>query len=193
MLTYEATQLAEAGGAPSEVAEAGQLEAGQLAAGQLAAGQPWSGIGALEADITEIRARYATERQRLLQRQEEQAEAARGRVKARDGFASLTAEQAHSVLKPLTGAVTDTTAEAIAPPLTALGDPVTLALQRAEVEANDLLDEMLSTGDRPLITPVDLNLHGREVATADEVRALVEEIRARLLEHVAAGARVRLL
>ena len=188
VLTHEATQLAEAGAAPSEVAEAARRVAGQLAAGQ-----PWSGIGALEADITEIRARYATERQRLLQRQEEQAEAARGRVKARDGFATLTAEQAHSVLKPLTGAVTDTTAEAIAPPLTALGAPVTLALQRAEVQANDLLDEILSTGDRPLITPVDLNLHGREVATADEVRALVEDIRARLLEHVAAGARVRLL
>ena len=101
-----------------------------------------SGPGATSArstpTSTEIRACYVAERQRLLQWQEQQAEAARGRVKARDGFSTLTADQAHSVLRPFTGAVTDTTAEAIAPPLTALADPFTLALQRAEDQANDL-------------------------------------------------------
>ena len=35
------------------------------------------------------------------QRQEQQAEEARGRVKARDGFSTLTADQAHQVLRPL--------------------------------------------------------------------------------------------
>ena len=126
---------------PAEVAQAARRVAGHLAAGQ-----PWRDIGALDADLTEIRARYVAERQRLLQWQEQQAEAARGRVKARDGFSTLTADQAHSVLPPLTGAVTDTTAEAIAPPLTALEDPFRLALQRAEDQANDLLDEILSDG-----------------------------------------------
>ena len=46
---------------------------------------------------------------------------------------------------------------------------------------------------RPLIARVDLSLRNREVATEAEVRALVEEIRERLLEQVRAGARVRLL
>ena len=97
------------------------------------------------------------------------------------------------MLRPFTEAVTDTTAEAVAPPLTALKDPFTLALQRAESQANDLLDEILSAGDRPLIARVDLQLRNREVATEADVQALVEEIRERLLEQVRAGARVRLL
>ena len=160
---------------------------------QLAAERPWREIGALDPDLAEIRACYGAERQRLLQWQEQQAEAARGRVRARDGFSTLTADQAHSVLRPFTEAVTDTTAEAVAPPLTALADPFTLALQRAESQANDLLDEILSEGDRPLIARVDLQLRNREVATEAEVEALVEEIRERLLEQVRAGHRVRLL
>ena len=85
--------------------------------------------------------------------------------------------------------MTDTTAEAVAPPLTALTDPFTLALQRAEDQANDLLDEILSEGEQPLIVRVDLQLRNREVATEADVQALVEEIKERLLEHVRAGAR----
>ena len=100
------------------------------------------------------------------------------------GFSTLTADQAHSVLRPFTGAVTDTTAEAVAPPLTALADPFTLALQRAESQANDLLDEILSAGNKPLIARIDLQLRNREVATEADVQALVEEIRERLLERV---------
>ena len=89
--------------------------------------------------------------------------------------------------------MTDTTAEAIAPPLVSLKDPFTLALQRAEDQANDLLDEILSEGEKPIIARVDLRLRNREIATEAEVQALVEEIRNRLLEQVRAGARVRLL
>ena len=63
--------------------------------GQLAADRPWLDIGALGPDLDEIRACYRSERQRLLQWQEQQAEAARGRVRARTGFSTLTADQAH--------------------------------------------------------------------------------------------------
>ena len=188
MLAYEAAQLTDAGIEPTNV-----TQAATRVSTQLAADRPWLDIGALDPDLAEIRACYSAERQRLLQWQEQQAEAARGRVRARDGFSTLTADQAHSVLRPFTGAVTDTTAEAVAPPLTALADPFTLALQRAESQANDLLDEILSAGDRPLIARVDLQLRNREVATEADVQALVEEIRGRLLEQVRAGARVRLL
>jgi hypothetical protein len=188
VLAYEAAQLTDAGIEPTNVT----LAATRVST-QLAAERPWLDIGALDPDLAEIRACYGAERQRLLQWQEQQAEAARGRVRARDGFSTLTADQAHSVLRPFTGAVTDTTAEAVAPPLTALADPFTLALQRAESQANDLLDEILSAGNRPLIARVDLQLRNREVVTEADVQALVEEIRGRLLERVRAGARVRLL
>jgi hypothetical protein len=188
VLAYEAAQLTDAGIEPTNV-----TQAATRVSTQLDADRPWLDIDALGPDLAEIRACYGAERQRLLQWQEQQAEAARGRIRARSGFSTLTADQAHRVLRPFTGAVTDTTAEAVAPPLTALADPFTLALQRAESQANDLLDEILSAGDKPLIVRVDLQLRNREVATEADVQALIEEIRDRLLEHVQAHARVRLL
>jgi dihydroorotate dehydrogenase len=89
--------------------------------------------------------------------------------------------------------MTSTTAEAVAPTLAALDAPFVLALQQAEESANELLDEILSEGERPLIVKVDLSLRNREIATAAEVDSLLEEIRMRLLEQIAAGARVRIL
>src|SRR6185295_19317434 len=115
-----------------------------------------------------VRTAYREARTRLLERQEQLVEQARGRVKAREGFSTLTADQAHRVLRPLNDAPTDTTAEAIAPPLESLKDPFLLALKRAEDEANERLDEILSEGERPLIVKVDLASRNREVATEEE-------------------------
>ena len=139
-----------------------------------------------------IRAAYVAERQRLLQGQEQQAEGVRSRVKGRNGFSTLTADQAHGVLRPLTRAVSETSAEAVAPALVDLRDPFLVRLRRAEDEANDILDAILSEGERPLITSVDLALRNRELTTEADVEALVGEIRTRLLEPIRAGARVRL-
>ena len=50
--------------------------------------------------------------------------------------------------------MTSTTAEAIAPTLAALKDPFRLALQSAEEEANETLDQILSEGARPLIVKI---------------------------------------
>ncbi len=158
----------------------------------LNAERPWREIGALDGDLDEIRACYVAERTRLLEWQENQAEAARQRIKRRDGFSMLTGEQSHAVLRPIHRAETDTTAEATAPPLAALKDPFVLALQRAEEAANALLDALLSDGDQPEIKRVDLRLRNREVASEADVEALVSEIRAQLLEQVRAGVRVRL-
>ncbi|MFL4905933.1 BREX system P-loop protein BrxC [Streptomyces sp. MMS24-I2-30] len=188
VLTYQASQLRDLGVESTKVEEAAKHVAAQLEAER-----PWRDIGALDEDLAEIHNCYLAERQRLLQWQEQEAEAARTRVKARDGFSTLTGEQAHRVLRPFVSAVTDTTAEAIAPPLVSLNDPFVLALQRAEDQANDLLDEILSEGEKPLIARVDLHLRNREVSTETDVQALVDEIKERLLEHVRAGARVRLL
>lgn len=188
LLTYQAAQLQEIG------VEATNVQAAVTRVRtQLAEERPWRDIGGLDGDLDEIRACYVAERQRLLSWQEQQAEGARARVRARDGFATLTGEQSHRVLRPLAGAVTDTTAEAVAPTLASLKDPFTLALKRAEDQANDLLDEILSDGKKPLITRVDLKLRNREVATEADVKSLVDEIEKRLLEQVRAGARVRLL
>lgn len=186
-LTYQATQLKALGSETS-----GVEEATTRVASQLTLEKPWREIGTLHPFLAEIRATYRTERQELLQWQGQEVEQARMRLKGRKGFSTLTADQSHRVLRPLTSALTDTTEEAVAPSLVELKDPFLLHLQRAETQANDLLDEILSEGDRPIITRVDLQLHNRELATEADVEALVDEIKLRLLEQIRAGVRVRL-
>jgi hypothetical protein len=159
----------------------------------LALDRPWRDIGTLDKDLAEIREAYIAQRRGLLEWQEQQTEQARARVKARDGFGTLTADQSHKVMRPFAKAVTDTTAEAIAPPLSALSDPFVLALTRAEEEANEWLDKILSEGEKPLIVKVDLSLRNREVSTETEVETLVGEVRDRLMEQVRTGVRVRLV
>jgi hypothetical protein len=66
-------------------------------------------------------------------------------------------------------------------------------LGRAEEDANDALDAILSEGQQPLVTRADLALRHRELASEAEVEALVNQIRSRLLEPIRAGARVRLI
>lgn len=187
-LTYQATQLQELGVEATNV-----LAAVARVTAHLASGRPWREIAGLESDLTEICDAYVAERQRLLQWQEREAETARSRVKARAGFSTLTAEQSHSVLRPVASAVTDTTPEAVAPSLESLQDPFVVGLQRAEDQANDLLDGILSEGDRPLVTRFDLRLRNRELATPEDVQALVDEIKTRLLGQLRDNVRVRLL
>ena len=144
-------------------------------------------------DLTAIKNCYVAERRQLLQWQEQLAEAARARVKARNGFSTLTGEQSHRVLRPLAQAVTDTTAEAIAPPLVSLKDPFSWRCSEPRMRRTTGSMRSSSEGEKPLIVRVDLRLRNREVATEAEVQALVDEIKNRLLEQVRAGARVRLL
>jgi hypothetical protein len=175
------------------VIEGASAAAAERIEAQLGLERPWREIGSMAADLATVRDAYAAERARRLQAQEQRVELARGRVKARDGFGTLTADQAHKVLRPLTEVVTSTTAEAVAPALSDLKEPFEAALRRAEDEANERLDGILSEGKRPLIVKVDLALRNREVATEAEVEALVASIRERLLEQVRAGQRVRIV
>src|SRR5690606_33789263 len=110
-------------------------------------------------------------------------------VKARAGFSTLTADQAHHVLRPIAEAMTDTSSEAVAPRLTALKDPFLVVLNRAETEANERLDAILSEGDRPLIRRLDLDLRNRELAREEDITALLGEIEKRLRAALAGGAR----
>jgi hypothetical protein len=187
-VTYQAAQLKALGDEASNVdAAATRVNA------QLESERPWRDIAAIEPCLREIRAAYVAERQSLLQWQERQAEAARSRIRGRDGFSTLTADQAHGVLRCLGQAVSDTDADAIAPTLTDLRDPFQVCLSRAENEANDRLDAILSEGRRAVIKSLDLALHNRELTTEADVDALVSEIRTQLLEQIRAGVHVRLL
>ncbi|MCY2995956.1 MAG: BREX system P-loop protein BrxC [Planctomycetota bacterium] len=159
----------------------------------LATERPWRDIVALEPDLATVRQAYVAERTRLLQWQEQQAEQSRARVKARSGFSTLSGDKAHQVLRPLAQVTTATTAEAVAPALSALRDPFQIALGRAEEEANDRLDQLLSEDENPLIVKIDLSLRNREVSNEAELDALLDEIRKRLLKQIESGARIRLV
>jgi hypothetical protein len=153
--------------------------------------RPWRDVAALDTDLDDIIDAYQAERLSRMLWQESQAEAARQRIKAREGFSTLTGDQSHHVLRPIALTLTDTAAEAVSPTLQAMKDPFTLALKRAADEANERLDELLS--DKKLIVKVDLGLHNRELKAEEDVDALLAEIRERLMEQIAAGARVRLV
>ena len=155
--------------------------------------RPWRDLDRLDSDLDTLRQAYVTARQNLLQWQEEQADQARTRVRGREGFSTLTGDNSHRVLRPLSRATTDTTAEAVAPPLADLKDPFLLALGRAEEQANEILDGLLSEDERPLIQRLDLELRNRELRTEADVEALVDEVRGRLLAAIRSGVRVRLL
>lgn len=160
---------------------------------QLRSDRPWQALNLLDSDLPRLRSAYAAERQRLLIWQEQQVQEARSRITSRDGMSILSAEKAHAVLRPLSQANTDTTAEAVAPPLHDLRDPFLLKLQKAEEEANEILDRLLSGGDNPVIMRLDLGLRHREIQSEADVDALLDEVRQRLLPLVKQGARVRLL
>jgi hypothetical protein len=185
---YPAAQLRAVGALDGE-----REGAAQRVEAHLALERPWRDVASLEPDLTALREAYTAERRRLLEWQEQQTEQARSRIRARAGFSTLSADQSHKVLRPIAVAMTSTTAEAVAPALAALQDPFRLVLQRAEEEANETLDQILSAGEHPLIVKVDLSLRNREVTTEAEVNTLVEEIRRRLLEQVKVGARVRIV
>ena len=182
----------------AQLVETGLMAAeAELAAERLSAHlektRPWQEISALELDLETIRTAYVAERKRLLEWQEQLAEQARVRVKVREGFSTLSGAQSHRVLRPLNEVLTNTDEGSVAPPLVALKAAFESALARAEEDANERLDEILSEGDRPLVVKVDLGLRNRELATEPEVEALVDEIRDRLLQRIRSGARVRLV
>jgi hypothetical protein len=159
---------------------------------QLAGERPWREIASIEVDLAVVQKTYVARRRELLQQQEQAAEAARRGIKAREGFATLTAEHSHHVLRPIGDALAQTDDLAVSPPLLSLRDGYLMALQRAEEEANMRLDALLSAGPKPIIRTLDLSLKNREIRDAEELEQLLSELRVRILEQLKTG-RVRLL
>lgn len=160
---------------------------------QLNTRRPWIDAVAVKPHLETVVEAYTTERKRLLEWQEQQAEHVRSRVTMRDGYSTLSTDKAHKVLRPINDAPTDTTADAVAPTLRDLKDPFINRLREAEETANHLLDVFQNEGGGTGIVPVKLELHNREIRTEEDVETLVVEIRDRLLEQVRNGQRVRLI
>jgi hypothetical protein len=159
---------------------------------QLAAERPWRALASLEPHLTRIRDRYREVRRHLLNKQNAEAEAARARVKTRAGFELLTPDESHRVLRPIAEAQVDTTPDAIAPTLTEVQGRFSGRILQAEEQANERLDEVISTKNQKPVVKVDPQLKGREVANREQLRALFRELEDRIGPQLDQGIRVRL-
>lgn len=187
VVAHHAAQLRDTDKLPADAAAAVRRVADHLAGER-----PWQAITTLEPDIHALAAAYVAERRRLLQWQELSADRARASLKAQPGFSTLTADQAHRVLRPIAAAVTTTGDDAVAPSLRELHDTFIVSLARAETDAQATLDEILSEGEKPVIVQCELGLRNRHLASEPELEALLADIRDRVLPHLRSGKRVRL-
>ena len=188
VVRYQLDQLQSVGQLASDV-----REAGDRVSAQLAGEHPWRGIDPLAPDMEVIREAYRDTRRAILAQQEEASEAVRKGVKRREGFATLSADQSHHVLRPIAEALVTTDDTAVSPTLEQLRDGFERGLALAEKAAGDRLDAILSEGDRPLIRKVSHNLSSREIADDTDLERVLEELRLRVTAELAAGHRVRLV
>lgn len=183
----ELSQLRDAGELSELAADADAVTA------HLAAERPWKETDLLRPRIERVRAHYIEVRRALLNRQNTEAEAARGRVKTRAGFATLDPEKAHHVLRPITEALVDTTETAVAPALAEVQGRFASRIRHAEETANDRLDEELSRSKETPMLKVDSHVRGREINSRAELDALLRELADRIGPLLDQGARVRLV
>ena len=178
----------------SALKEAGEVsdEAASIAA-HLKKARPWRDIHALAPALDAVRGRYVEVRRGLLNTQSQEAEQARGRIKRRDGFEKLDADQSHRVLRPIHEATVDTTDDALFPTLQELRDRFPARLAAAEEQGHDRLDEELSRETKKDVVKVPASLRGREVSSRGELDALLEELDERLGPLVEQGKRVRIV
>jgi hypothetical protein len=66
-------------------------------------------------------------------------------------------------------------------------------LQTAEQEANTYLDNTLSQVTDEQVIPLQLDLSGREVSTPEEIEALANHIKERLLAQLKPNTRIRII
>jgi hypothetical protein len=156
----------------------------------LASHRPWVGIDAFEHVGEAVVAAYLVARQAVVQGQVAREEAARERLKAREGFDTLTGEQQHSLLRPLAEPSQAIDPHAIQPTLRATDAQAQLDLQAAEAEANRLLDKLLHP-DTPTVS-IRTGLSHRQIGSVDELDALLDTLRERVRGALAAGNKVRL-
>jgi hypothetical protein len=183
----ESEQLRQVG-AGEAVAEAGsRLEQ------QLSSPRPWEGIGQVAAHVRRLQEAYREARSDLLNRHELKAESLREKVKSREGFARLSAEQGIQVLRPIREALVDTTPEAVSPTLSYLRDSVPSRLDEAATEANRRLDAILAELDQVKVVPFRPDLSGRELQSEQDVDNLLEELRGKLLAQLKKDVRIRLV
>ncbi len=185
---YQLAQLIAFGALPPEL-EPARERIEKLVASDV----PWRGVSALDADLAAIVDAYGAARRAILVQQETAVEAARARIRLRDGYATLDREKANHVMRPFHTVAATTDENAVSPALDALRDAFERALPLAEHDANDRVDAVLSEGSQPLRRKVMHGLTGREISSIEELDRALDEVRARVGEELRAGHKVRLV
>lgn len=188
---HELAQLA------SVDADSDLADSGEALRQRFASERPWRDMVDVALAIDTIRQAYRATRRDLLGAHEQASEAARARIKARPGLSRLSADQSHTVLRPIAEALFVTTDDAIAPDLATLKHTFAARLAQAEELADDLLERALERepgegGPVVQYTKVPLELRGREVATEAQLDGLLTEIDDRVRGELKKGRRVRL-
>jgi hypothetical protein len=185
--TYEWPGLAAIG--PSEAARS----AASVIDAHLKVERPWEDTSDLAKQADCIRSEYRERRRAILARHEHELEAAIARIKRREGFDRLDADQRHKVLNHLReGAAANTDERAVAPPLEALDPQLAVRRETAEHKGIQQLDAFReSSGERPVVE-VALGLAGREIESEAELDRLLADLRARIVMELTAKHRVRI-
>ncbi len=186
VVAEELRQLDEVG-APGDL----RLDAGQLRA-RADHPSPWQDHEALRPLVARVRARYRDARATLLTRLGRDVEAAREEIGRRPGFEALDPDSAHAVLKPFALVLHDARVEDNTPSLNDLAERALGRLHKARDAANGLLDEALAAKQAAPVRPLKVELRGREIGSLEELDALLEVLRSRVVDQLRAGMRVRL-
>jgi len=155
--------------------------------------RPWRDVQTLTPALESIRKHYKDVRHKLINHQTQMAEAARSRIKTRNGFETLDADQSHTVLRPLTEAVITTSEDALFPSLVELRDQFPTALANAEEQAHERLDKVLSSSTKTEVVKIRASIRGREIANREQLDAMLKELDERIGEQVDKGKRVRII
>jgi len=153
----------------------------------------WEDAGDLLQHVELLRGEYRARRRAMLDAHAVQLDKAIDGLKRRPGFEKLDADERHQVLRHLReGAAAGTDERAIAPALEVLEGLLQARRDAGEKKALLELDAILEgKGGTPMVE-VALDLGGREIADAEELERLLNELRKRILHELAAHHRVRL-
>ena len=154
--------------------------------------RPWRDIESLQPHLKIICDRYRDARLELINHQEQQAQKIETNIKLRNGFGNLCEQKGSYVLDPVKKARHQIDEDAFYPSLLKLKD--TSSLENAEQEANDKLDHVLAeeTNVQTISFKIGEVFTNRELATPEEVEALLTELRDRLLAQLKDNVRIRI-
>lgn len=155
--------------------------------------RPWEEIEDLAPALEKIEAHYQAVRLELIEKQEQALEDVKGRLQHRQDYIELNEAQAEEVLRPLRGAASSTTKEALAPTLLELKGQGPERLHQAKEQANRRFDEALAqrTGAQVVELNVTALLANKEISSMEELDALVTQMREQVTDKLAGDETIR--